>query len=289
MPLDGQTSSDATPPAATQIPPPAAPPSETQVSAADTRPLEIGSYDRADAETWFARAEALFQLRNIKSDAKKSALLIQALPTDLFKILGTDISTTTPSYDALKGTLLELHGTSTATRAKKIFSYINTPAGDQSPSMLYKTLQHWMTIPRTRSREAGNLNLIMEIVIQCFPPQARCLFPNYRDMTVEEFLQAADNVALQISQQQEFAAALNALNAQNTLNAHPVEAEPIPSPDTTAAPIIPKSRAPWCYYHDRFGPRARNCIKPCSFVQRPQYQPPRPPAPQSLRQQRRFQ
>ena len=167
MDHDGQTPAAASHPAA----PPSTPPSDnSSANAAELRPLEIGSYDKTDAETWFARAETIFHLRNITADTKKSALLVQALPTDLFKILWKDISApTAPSYDTLKGLLLDLHGTSTATRAKNIFAYLDTPAGDKSPSVILKTLQYLATIPKSRSRPEGALNILMEIMLVFFP------------------------------------------------------------------------------------------------------------------------
>ena len=117
MDSTGQTSAAATEATAA---PPAETPSATSsqcgfANAAEIRPLEIGTYDKTDAETWFARAESIFRLRNIKADNRKSALLIQALPPDLFKVLWIDISAPTPpTYDTLKGHLLDLHGISTA-------------------------------------------------------------------------------------------------------------------------------------------------------------------------------
>ena len=264
----------------------AAPPSETPsatssqcgfANAAEIRPLEIGTYDKTDAETWFARAESIFRLRNIKADNRKSALLIQALPPDLFKVLWKDISAPSPpTYDTLKGHLLDLHGISTAARAKKIFSFLDTPAGDQSPSVILKTLQHWAAIPESRSRPQGNLNVLMEIMLQCFPPQARCMFPDYRTLSEEEFLQEADKIAYQARQQQELVASLVSTSPPEVNTEVPEFAAPIG---------IKHQRIPWCHYHDRFGPKARNCIKPCGFITRPyQMQPQRPPGPTPFRQ-----
>ena len=118
-------------------------------------------------------------------------------------------------------------------------------------------------------------------MLQCFPPQARCMFPDYSTMSEEEFLQEADKIAYQARQQQELIASLTTTD---------------PPEDNTegteiAAPIaIRQQRTPWCYYHDRFGPRARNCTKPCGFLIRPyQLQPQRPPGPPPLRQRQRYQ
>ena len=235
-------------------------PSPPSAAVADTKPLEIGQYDSGDPETWFAQAEALFRLRNISSDTRKAALLVQALPKDLFKLIWPSVSASTvASYENLKGQLLDIHGISPTERACKLFSYLDAPAGDVSPSVLLKTLRHISTIPGTATREESSLDIVMEIMLQCFPPSVRCHFPSYHSLTEEDFLRQADIIASQ-------------------LRPTKLVAAPATEEDTHIAAPVQQHKRPhhkWCHYHDRFGPKARNCIKPCSFIPRPQFPPPR--------------
>ena len=235
-------------------------PSPPSAAVADTKPLEIGQYDSGDPETWFAQAEALFRLRNISADSKKAALLIQALPKDLFKLIWPSVSaSTTASYENLKGQLLDFHGISPTERARKLFSYIDAPAGDVSPSVLLKTLRHISSIPKTATRQESSLDLVMEIMLQCFPPSVRCHFPSYHSLTEEDFLRQADIIASQ-------------------LRSSKLVAAPATEEDTQVAAPVQQHKRPytkWCHYHYRFGTKARNCIKPCGFIPRPEFPPPR--------------
>ena len=80
-------------------------------------------------------------------------------------------------------------------RAAQIFSYIGSLAGDLPPSVILRTLQYLSSTPKTNSREAGKVNLLMEITLQCFPSSVRDRLPDYRDMETKDFLLKADDVA----------------------------------------------------------------------------------------------
>ena len=182
------------------------------------KPLEIGQYDPTDAEAWFAQAETLFSMRNITLETKKAQLLIQALPRKLYKLLWPtfDFDASSASYTKLKEELLDLHGMSSAERAKQIFSFIGSSHGDMTPSMILRTLQNLQNMPKTRTRPAGKVDLLMEITLQCFPKEVTNHLPDYTRTELKDFLLKADALALAHKNEKPILAAARTYNTDTS-------------------------------------------------------------------------
>ena len=172
-------------------------PTSSTVASAQSKPLNIGHYDPADAEAWFAQAEFVFDLRKINDEQTRAHLLMEAIPRDLYKNIWPRYihEKRTSTYTSLKEELLSYHSKSPATRAQEFFKHIGVPAGDLSPSTILHTLQNLTEMPKTRTKDACQLNIHMEMMLQRFPKHIRAHLPDYRDMDEKDFLLKADIIA----------------------------------------------------------------------------------------------
>ena len=263
------------------------------------KPLEIGQYDPTDAEAWFAQAETLFSMRNITLETKKAQLLIQALPRKLYKLLWPtfDFDASSASYTKLKEELLDLHGMSSAERAKQIFSFIGSSHGDMTPSMILRTLQNLQNMPKTRTRAAGKVDLLMEITLQCLPKEVTNHLPDYTRIELKDFLLKADALALAHKNEKPILAAARTYDTDTSdsfSNSEQVAA-PLQRPanshkrkqraynrsssrrrnnshnnnrrrsDRNSSRNRSHETPPVCFYHRKFGASAFKCTLPCDF------------------------
>ena len=92
----------------------------------------------------------------------------------------------------MKEELLDLHALTSRDRAKQIFEYFGASPGDMTPSMISRMLENLVNMPKTRTRDAGKVDLIMEMTLQCFPKEITRHLPDYTKMEKKEFLLKAD-------------------------------------------------------------------------------------------------
>ena len=178
-------------------------------------------------DLWFTQVEAQFALKNITVDETKFNHVVAVLDEDSAQKVASVISSPPPNnkYEALKTRLTQRCGLSDLERAQLLLHLQGL--GDLRPSELLTKMQ---TIRGKMDLE----NLFTAIFLEQLPEDVRV---NLASSTkpLEDIALDADNM-VQCRSTQGFITAVGA-----------------------------KKNKTFCYYHDRFGKKARKCIAPCSF------------------------
>lgn len=202
---------------------------------------------------WFQHIEAQFHLRGITQDVTKYFHVVAALDasTTARAMSLLEAPPAAGKYDALKTFLLGLFELSELEKADHLLSL--NGLGDGKPSELMEKMLAVL-------RSADPSFLFTHLFLRQLPAPVRTALASsplasakdYRGLAAE-----ADRVFL--ANRQQFVHAL--LPDQNT--------PPPPAEDysDTAAAVTARHHPDdgLCYYHARFGARAKQCRKPCSF------------------------
>jgi len=195
--------------------------------------IKLPQFWPTDPDLWFAQAEAEFVLRNITSDQTKYSLLVQALDQETARRV-RDVFKTPPNdgkYDFLKKRLQDTFILSEADRANKLLA-INT-LGDLKPSELMDKIQ-------ALSGDHGVCYLTKQIFVNALPEQIR--------------LQLND---VDFTDPQKAARKADELWSTMQHNDHGRSILAIAKSDDNAS-------EDYCFYHRRFGNKAKKCKGPCN-------------------------
>lgn len=221
-------------------------------------------FDEDHVLLWFGQMEALMLAHNITTDDAKFAYVLGAIPTRILQLSVSDIILSPPrvdKYKKLKDRILAYYNTSLEYRTQVIFS--EPDLGDRRPTQLLARL-------RSLQGTTVNDNTLKHLWLERLPPQIRTAL-----MTVEgdidKLASAADKIKDSLTVPQSRVA---------TIDTSKVSPEPPDRLDqltqtvnVLADQIARLSTANHshnrpetiCYYHKRFGPRAKRCVKPCKF------------------------
>lgn len=223
---------------------------------------------------WFASIEANFRMSGITQDATKYYCVVSALNSDVLNYI-SDIVLAPPEsnmYETLKNRLISEFSESEQSKIKALFSEL--VLGDDKPSHLLR-----------RMRElAGTLGevYLKALWLQRLPPQTQAIL-SVSDESTEKLALMADrihetsglgvetvtkNESPPLSEFGELRAQIAELSKQVERISRNRER---PSGSNVPAPRRPRSPTPkpnnLCWYHWKFGERARKCFPPCSFNQ----------------------
>jgi len=179
-------------------------------------------------DLWFTQVEAQFALKNITVDETKFNHVVAVLDEDSAQKVATIISSPPPTnkYDALKDRLTKCCGLSDLERAQRLLHLQGL--GDLRPSELLTQMQ---TIRGKMDLE----NLFKAIFLEQLPEDVRVNLAS-SSKPLEDIAHEADDM-VQSKSPRGFVTAVG----------------------------TGKTKKSVCYYHDRFGKKARKCITPCSF------------------------
>lgn len=197
--------------------------------------LKLPSFWQGQPEAWFALAEAQFSLRNISADDTRYYYIVSALDAETATRALSIISAppSTNKYDTIKAHLLSAYGLSNAERATALFNLKGL--GDSKPSELMDSM----------------LSLLGSHT-PCF------LFKHLFCQQLPEYVRTP-LASSEITDLRKFA-----LEADKYFNAGSPTNPTVSIIDRTDQPLSPPNTS-LCWYHQRFGGKARRCIKPCQF------------------------
>lgn len=225
--------------------------------------LKLPEFWESSASAWFAQTEAQFALRDITADTTKYYYVVSALSsstaTRVVSLLKNPPAD--DKYSALKAHLLKTFELSDAERASRLFSLQGL--GDSKPSELM-------------DRMLGLLGehtpdfLFVQLFLRQLPSQVRAALANTTITDCRALAEEADRFFLAGQHYGMPAAALNATYAPTTAPVHTSHAAaPLPGDAalTAATAVSHRERSDngLCFYHAKFGSRARQCRSPCSF------------------------
>lgn len=242
------------------------------VSAVST--LKLPPYYASDPQVWFGVVESLFRTRGISRQTTKFHHVISGLSAD-FATEVRDLILNPPDdtpYDELKARLIQRTQLSEQRRIRLLLS--EEELGDRKPTQLLRRMQQLLD---SHTMDDG---LFRELFIQRLPEKARLILASSSETlplealatmadrilavapetaTVMSVRPATDSAVARLETQvAELTAAIAALTSQ-------------PSRGRSRTRSISRSRADTshhvgiCFYHRRFGDRARNCRSPCRY------------------------
>ena len=210
--------------------------------------LKLPEFWESQASAWFAQTEAQFALRDITADTTKYYYVVAALNS---ATAGRVVSMleNPPEHDkygALKAHLLKAFGLSDSERARRLLSL--NGLGDCKPSEL---MDKMLSLLGSHKPDL----LFTELFLQQLPTQVRSALANTIITDCRTLAEEADKFFL--AGQQSCAAAWDA----------PCDC-PWRKGETavvSAAAVKRQQSSHLCFYHARFGSKAKRCCPPCSF------------------------
>lgn len=222
--------------------------SDQQVSAVS---LKLPEFWINSPEVWFARVEAQFGTKNITEDQTKYDYTVSALDfRTAEEIQGLLINPPDKNkYIAIKTALIKAFGKSQAQKDAELLNLGGL--GDRRPTALLRKINALNDDPITLKRALFLLNL---------PTDIRSILAGQDFPDIDKMAEAADRVW-------ETRASSNPVLAECThtdqINAF---SRPSFSSKQRKLPLRKESPTDICYYHQRFGSKARRCNDGCKFA-----------------------
>lgn len=247
--------------------------------------IKLAPFFDKNPDLWFMIAESQFNLHKSIKDDDKFNHTLSALPQDIalsvFDILknpGTGLK-----YDTLKKALIERHSLSTEKRLDNLLSNINE-IGDLSPSEFFRLMSHQAGDSALIDKE-----LLKRIWLKRLPQSLRTSVAAWADKSVDEILPIADKI-WEVTQPSGVVAEASFASTSNTIGKglSPTERRltkelseikklltrlDVGNRDRNNVRPRSKSRPRtgsrvnnnFCYFHKKFGSKARNCREPCTY------------------------
>lgn len=214
----------------------------------------------AQPSIWFAQAESQFALRGISADNTKFhhvvAALDQGTAERVLDIL--EFPPDTDKYLAIKARLTQAFGLSARQRAAKLLHLGGL--GDRKPSALMDEMLALAQGHRT-------CFLFEQLFLEQLPDDIRMMLSDQDFQDPRKLAEAADKLWLARGQRSTVSAVTMPGHAQGDImdgtNADMVVSS-VRGTGKQAAPTH-KDTTGWCFFHARWGDKARKCKAPCSF------------------------
>ena len=205
--------------------------------------LKMPDFWESSALAWFAQTEAQFALREITADATKYYYVVSALENSTATRVASFL--TNPheeeKYKTFKTHLLKAFELSDEERVSRLFSI--QVLGDNKPSELMDRMLDLMGAHKPDF-------LFNQLFLRQLPSQVRAALANTAITDCRALAKEADKFF--IAGQPHGAAA-----------PFPVQSF---SPATGQVAVLARQRLDGlCFYHAKFGPKAKRCRSPCSF------------------------
>lgn len=213
-----------------------------------------------EPELWFLQVEAQFKIFQIKSSHAKANHIVAALSQETLKAVSDLLPTN--DYETLKTSILQRCSLSNSEKIRKLLT--NQGHDEKRPSQLLRDLK---TL-------AGNNvadEILKEIWMQRLPSHIQTVL-QVSSENLDKLGILADNIAsivqpeiLATSSRDEIEVLRNEVQIlKNELKQLNMQQKPrLNSPRNKPSSTSPTSNC--CWYHQKFGHRARRCQPPCSY------------------------
>ena len=242
--------------------------------------LKLSPFWPADPDVWFAQVEAQFSTRGITSQRTKYDYVVASLSAEFAaEVRYLILHVPEDPYDTLRQQLIQRTCQPEQRRLQLLFSA--TELGDRKPSQLLRRMRQLLGDTPTDS----DGRLLRELFLQRLPSNVRVVLAFVdADRTLEEIAQLADKIVdiapstvSALTPSTAVGDAIDSLRSEvdrltrlvSTLarERSPQTSRPRSSPSLRH--VQRRSRTPppsagLCWYHTRFGDKARNCTPPCS-------------------------
>ena len=223
--------------------------------------MKLPTFWSANPKAWFAQAEAQFALRHISNDDTKYYHIISALDSDTATRALSILSQPpeTDKYKAIKDFLVDAFDLSDYERASKL---LNTKGlGDSKPSEL-------MDYMLALLGDHKPCFLFKFLFLQQLPTSIRtalssATITDYRQLALEadKYYLSSQSPVVQNTE----SVALNSVVPDPTISVVSRDRpQPQPAPHTRVSRADATNHL--CWYHRKYGQKARRCEQPCSFT-----------------------
>lgn len=242
--------------------------------------LKLPPFWPSDPDVWFAQVEAQFATRGITSQKTKYEYIVASLSPEFatqVRDLILRVPATTP-YDALKHQLIARTALPEQRRLQRLLD--SAELGDQRPTQLLRRMQQLMGVDAAGADGA----LLWELFLQRLPGNVRMVLASSGEgKSLDQLAELADKIITAAppgisgvsqpqppSELQDLRTELSQLRemVSNLLPSRQPARPRSPSPCPRQRPRSPSPHprtTPICWYHARFGERARKCAHPCSY------------------------
>lgn len=209
--------------------------------------VQLPSFWSEDPELWFLRVEAQFSLRNVTNDDTKFHYVVSALDnTASVEIKNVLLHPPAKDkYDALKSALLAAFAKTQAQKDAELLTI--SGLGDRRPSAL---LRHILSL------NSDTETLLRAFFLAQLPADVRTILAAKDISNLEELAQAADRIVeAKILAGPAVVAPLSEVSIVRGQRQHGRKSSPVRRPVSRI-----------CFYHSKFGTRARACQPGCLFA-----------------------
>ncbi|KAJ8389882.1 hypothetical protein AAFF_G00113510 [Aldrovandia affinis] len=212
--------------------------------------IKLPEFWESSAAAWFSTVEAQFEIRKITDDKTRYYYVVAALGSSVASRL-VGLLTDPPEedkYATLKALLLKTFELSTAERARRLFAIQGL--GDSKPSVLMEKMLNLL------GREKPCF-LFMELFLRNMPTRVQVALANTTITEPRALAEEADRFFLATQR------------PSPDLLAPTISAPPpvyrTAARDNYMPPDQRGATAGLCFYHSRFGTKAKQCRSPCNF------------------------
>lgn len=268
-----------------------------QVENVGSANLKLPSFYNKYPCQWFAIAETQFRIRNVNNENSKYECLMLALSQDLIASVFDIIQSindnwnnpnSTP-YTTLKEALLERNSLSESQRLESLLKDVDI--GDRKPSEFYRALKQ-----TAGQSDSISDKLITQLWMRKLPTQIQVSLKTLPNPDIKTLLSMADSIyeIIQTNNQGQVQAIFSSFEQPQhdhisrlenqikiltetieKLNTHPNYSNTHPnSSNRSRSRYRSRSKSNTnqsnssgiCWYHDKFGTKAKKCISPCNFT-----------------------
>jgi len=238
--------------------------------------FHLPPFNREHPKLWLEHIEYFFKLYDITTEEDKFQRTVVALPTDIFGDLGDILST--PSKEApfsqLVQELTAIYEPSNQQRFQRLMR--QDPLGDRKPSQLLKCMQQL-------AGSSMEEHFLREMFLERLPKNVReILVVQPKSVGLKELAQMADQV-MEVGNAQPTANAISAVSKQSDVQQLTEMISALRLEVSEMKSMVENQRQSgsrtvycshnkqaaathgYCRWHRRFGKKAHNCEKPCSF------------------------
>ena len=231
----------------------------------------------ADPQVWFAQIEAQFTTRNISSQKTRFDYVVASLAPE-FATEVRDLILKPPEedpYDARKEQLIRNTAASEQRRLQMLFN--TEERGDRKPTQLLRRMQQLLG---DSAGPESDSSFLRELFLERLPGGVRMVLASTGNaISLEALAQMADkfvevatptisainapHISSELDRLRKGVAHLREIIS--SLNTSPGSSRPSRSRGRSPSPHPTNSTPTTCWYHRRFGEKARKCNSPCDY------------------------